>query len=267
MDSTAQKRIFALVVIVLIAAAVSFAGGHGGVSVVGLPVFAICGFIAFAINWLAFIPANAKQTEHFYDLTGSLTYLTVIGTAVLLVPELSIRGKLAAIMVSVWSLRLGIFLYRRINSTGQDDRFDQIKTKPLRFFVAWTLQALWALLTCACALAIITGGNNIEIGVVGSVGIVLWLLGFICEVVADWQKSTFNRNPDNTGRFIKTGLWSWSRHPNYFGEIVLWIGMAVLAFPALSGWQYITLISPFFVALLLLKVSGIPLLADKAMKR
>lgn len=267
MNPVTVQRVIVLIIVVLIAIGVCVAGGDGGASVGRLSVFAICGIIAFAVNWLAFIPANMAQTERYYDLTGSATYLMVIAVAVLLVPELTLRGQLAAIMVVVWSLRLGSFLFKRINSAGQDDRFDEIKTRPLRFFIAWTLQALWVLLTAACALAIISGGNDLAIGSLGVVGLSLWLLGFICEVVADTQKNAFKRNSDNKGRFINTGLWSWSRHPNYFGEILLWVGMAVLAWPILTGWQYVTLISPIFVTLLLLKVSGVPMLAKKGLEK
>jgi len=262
-DLTTSKRLLVIFVVLLIGAAVSLAGGDGGVKIGTISLFAICGIIAFLVNWIAFIPANAAQTEHYYDLTGSVTYLSVIAVT----PELSVRAKLAAIMVTVWTLRLGIFLFRRINQAGQDDRFDAIKTNPLRFFIAWTLQGLWVLLTAACALAIITGGSATPIGMVGAIGILMWLIGFIIEMVADAQKSAFKRDPDNKGKFINVGLWSWSRHPNYFGEILLWTGMAVFALPVLSGWQWVTLVSPVFVAMLLIRVSGIPMLAAKGQKK
>lgn len=267
MKRSKSTQLIALTVVIVAAIGLSLAGGYQGAMVAGISVFALCAIIAFAINWLAFIPANMAQTEHYYDVTGSLTYLTVIATAVILVPELSVRAKLAAIMVAVWALRLGTFLFIRISKDGQDDRFDQIKIAPLRFFMAWTLQALWVLFTAACALAIITGGNDKPIGVLGSLGIVLWLIGFIIEAVADGQKRAFKRNPQNKGRFINEGLWAWSRHPNYFGEILLWVGMAVLAVPVLVGWQFATLLSPIFVALLLTRLSGIPTLTKKAQER
>ena len=124
-------------------------------------------------------------------------------------------------MVAVWALRLGSFLFRRVRRDGRDGRFDEIKVDPLRFFMTWTLQGLWVLLTVAAALAIITGLERRSIGWVAIVGIVVWVVGFAIEVVADRQKSAFKQDPANQGRFISTGLWSWSRHPNYFGEIVL----------------------------------------------
>lgn len=267
MQNDSTKRIIALIVIVALGLCVSLAGSDGGARFAGVPVFLICGVLAFWVNWVAFIPANAAKTEKYYDLVGSTTYVTIILTALILTPELSVRAKLAAIMVIVWAVRLGTFLFIRISKDGHDDRFDEIKVNPVRFFVAWTIQGLWALLTAACALAIITGGNQQPIGMLGGIGVSIWLLGFMLEVIADGQKRAFKRNPDNAGKFINIGLWSWSRHPNYFGEITVWIGMAVFAIPVLSGWQWLTLVSPLFVILLLTKVSGIPMLQAKAHKR
>ena len=185
----------------------------------------------------------------------------------MLTPDLSIRAKLAALMVIVWAARLAGFLFMRISQDGHDDRFDEIKAEPMRFLIAWTVQGLWVLLTAACALAIITGNNDQAIGLVGIIGILVWLFGFIVEIVADAQKRAFKRDPNNQGRFINTGLWAWSQHPNYFGEIILWIGMAILAVPVLANWQWLALVSPLFVILLLTKVSGIPMLQEKALKR
>ena len=158
-------------------------------------------------------------------------------------------------------------LFLRIHKAGKDSRFDVIKTRPTRFFLAWTLQGLWVLLTAATALAIITGGQREPLGVIGYVGIAIWASGMLIEIVSDRQKSAFRSDPANSGRFITTGLWAWSRHPNYFGEILLWTGMAVIAVPILQGWQWATLISPVFVFFLLTKVSGVPMLEDAADER
>ena len=247
-----------------VGAAIAWAGSDGGDRVASVPVFALCGALAFAINWLAYIPAVIAQTEHYYDLVGGISYITVTIAAVLFSSQLDLRSAIVAGMVLLWSLRLAIFLFRRIAKAGKDDRFDDIKTNPIRFLMAWTIQGLWVLLTAAAALAIITGGNREPLGVIGYLGIGIWLAGFLIEVIADQQKSRFKADPANEGRFINVGLWAWSRHPNYFGEIVIWIGMAIIAIPVLEGLQWVTLISPVFVIFLLTKVSGIPMLEDKA---
>jgi steroid 5-alpha reductase family enzyme len=265
-ENTNSQSTVAIVIAVVIGALVSLAGSDGGDRIGALPVFALCGMLAFAINWLAFIPAALARTEHFYDLTGGITYITVTAFAVGLASELDLRATLVAAMVMVWALRLSSFLFLRISKAGKDDRFDQIKQRPVRFLMAWTLQGLWVLLTAAAALAVITGGGRVPLGAIGIAGIVVWAGGMLIEIIADRQKSAFKADPDNAGRFISTGLWAWSRHPNYFGEILLWTGMAIVALPVLQGWQWATLISPVFVAFLLIKVSGIPLLEAKADK-
>lgn len=266
-ERTNGQIISAIAIAVTIGALISWAGSDGGDRLGAIPVFALCGALAFAINWLAFIPAALKQTEHYYDLVGGITYISVIVMAVLLSGELDLRSALVAAMVLFWSLRLATFLFRRISKSGVDTRFDNIKNRPLRFFMAWTIQGLWVILTAAAALAIITGGAREPLGAVGSVGIAVWLIGILIEIVADSQKSSFKSDPANKDKFINVGLWAWSRHPNYFGEIVLWTGIAIIAVPVLQGWQWATLISPVFVAFLLIKVSGIPLLEAKADER
>jgi steroid 5-alpha reductase family enzyme len=257
----------AIAIAVVTGAIIAWAGSDGGDRAGAIPVFALCGALAFAINWLAFIPSALTQTEHYYDLVGGVTYITVTVVAVLLSTELDLRAVLVAAMVMFWSLRLATFLFLRISKSGGDSRFDDIKNRPLRFFMTWTLQGLWVVLTAATALAVITGGVREPLGVIGIVGIAVWTAGFLIEVVADRQKSKFRNDSNNAGKFINVGLWAWSRHPNYFGEIVLWTGMAIVALPVLQGWQWATLISPVFVTLLLTRVSGIPLLAEKANRR
>lgn len=262
-----QVSIIGIVASIVIGVLVALAGSSGSVEVGSFPVFAICAALAYLINWIVFVPSNAAQTEAYYDLTGSITYVSVVAAAVVLSDDLDARAWIAAILVAVWAGRLGSFLFRRVKRDGRDGRFDAIKTNPLRFFMTWTLQGLWVLFTAACALAIITAADRKELEWVGSVGIALWAVGFVIEVVADQQKSAFKRDPANEGRFITSGLWSWSRHPNYFGEITLWVGMAVLALPILSGWRWVMLISPVFVVVLLTRISGVPLLEARGAKR
>ena len=251
----------------IIGALVIIAGSDGSTKVGSIAVFALCGSLAYLINWVVFVPSNLAKTEHYFDLTGSITYISVTALALLLSDNLDARAVIVAAMVGVWALRLGSFLFRRVRRDGRDGRFDRIKTDPLRFFMTWTLQGLWVLLTVACALAIITGGERRPIGWVAIVGMAVWVGGFAIEAVADQQKLAFRKNPANEGRFIRSGLWAWSRHPNYFGEITLWTGIAIMALPVLSGWRWVTLISPLFVVVLLTRVSGIPMLEDRAVKR
>jgi steroid 5-alpha reductase family enzyme len=267
MTKQQRQSIIGIAVSVTIGVLVSWAGSDGSAQVGSIPVFAICGALAFVINWLVYIPSNAARTEHYFDLTGSLTYITVIVVAAVLADDLDTRSVVVTAMVLVWALRLGTFLFRRVKRDGRDGRFDTIKVDPLRFLMTWTLQGLWVLLTVACALAIVTGNDREAFGVLAIVGTAMWLIGFGIEVVADRQKSAFKQDAANDGRFITTGLWGWSRHPNYFGEILLWSGIAIMAVPVLSGWRWVTLVSPVFVTLLLTRISGIPMLERRGKKR
>lgn len=258
------KSLVTLLVVVLIGAGIAVAGSQGGASVGGVPVFALAVGLAFAIQWLAFIPAFLMQTERFYDLTGGASYIFVVVLALLLSPPADARSLLLVALVVIWAARLGLFLFRRVMRAGKDDRFDEIKPSFLRFLNTWTIQGLWISLTMAAALGAITATRAVALDAFAVVGALVWIVGFSIEATADAQKNRFRADRSNKGRFIHTGLWSWSRHPNYFGEITLWTGVAIIAAPVLQGWQLVTLISPVFVYLLITRISGVPLLEKKA---
>jgi len=243
-----------------------FAGSQG-IQAYGRPVFVICAAVAFAVNWLAFIPAAIAQSEKYYDLIGAVTYVSIITTACILSAPLDTRAMVIAVMVGVWSVRLGTFLFGRISKVGgHDQRFDKIKINPPRFLTAWTLQAVWTIITAAAAIVVISAADRAPIGIFFWVGTTIWVAAFLIEVIADQQKTAFRADPANDGKFIASGLWSWSQHPNYFGEIMLWTGAAIIAWPVLSGWSYLVFASPLFITLLLTKISGINML-DAAAKR
>jgi len=264
MNTSDRNALIVFPVLVIIGVLVALAGSQGGSTVFGVPLFALLVALAFLIQWLAFIPAFLRQTERFFDLTGSLTYISVVTLGILLGAAVDARAILLWAMVVIWAVRLGTFLFLRIRRAGRDNRFDDIKPSFLRFLNAWTIQALWVTFTVGAALAAITTTNRKELDVLAVIGLMIWLIGFGIEVLADAQKSRFTAKPENQGRFIQTGLWARSRHPNYFGEIILWIGIAVIALPVLRGWQLVTLVSPVVVTLLLTRVSGVPLLEKRA---
>ncbi len=254
-------------VLVFLGLGMGWAGSRGGATLGGWPLYLLLVGLIFVIQWVAFIPAYRQQSERFFDLTGSVTYISVTLLALLLNPMRDGRALLVAALVIIWAIRLGSFLYRRIHQAGKDGRFDNLKPYFWRFLNVWTIQALWVTFTAAAALAVLTTTEPRELGVFAWLGLLLWLLGFLIEVVADSQKSRFRSDPANSGRFIQSGLWRFSRHPNYLGEIILWSGVAVIALPILQGWQWVALISPIFVTLLLTRVSGIPLLERRGDER
>ena len=227
--------------------------------------------LAFVIQWIAFLPAYIFQTEKFYDLTGSLTYLTVVWYALTFssnhFSDLSISNITIVLLITFWALRLGSFLFMRIHKDGEDKRFRSIKPSATQFFMTWTLQGLWVSLCSMCALTAISSESGVVVNALFYIGLALFVYGFSIEIIADKQKSRFRSIPENRDSFITSGLWAKSRHPNYFGEIVLWTGIACISFSSLKGMQYLTLISPIFTYLLLVYVSGVRMLEARADKK
>lgn len=262
-----KNAVLQALVAVVLGVGVGLAGSHRGETAGGVGLFLIFVAVAFLVQWAVFVPSFKARTEHYFDLTGSLTYQLLAVLALLLTDNADTRTVILAAMILVWAIRLGLFLFRRVRSAGKDGRFDKLKHDWARFLMTWTLQGLWVTFTAAAALAAMTSGAKQGLGVIGVIGIIVWVLGFGIEVVSDQQKSAWRADPANDGQFIQVGLWAWSRHPNYFGEVLLWVGVAILAAPVLQGWQYITLLSPVFVFLLLNKISGVPMLEKRADKR
>ncbi|KAJ7317867.1 hypothetical protein JRQ81_004029 [Phrynocephalus forsythii] len=177
------------------------------------------------------------------------------------------RQQVQTGLVTIWGLRLGLFLFLRILKEGHDRRFNGVRENPTIFFLYWTMQGTWVFITLLPTLILNLEKHQVPLGFLDYLGWFTWAVGFIIEAVADQQKWQFRSNPDNTGRFIQSGLWAYSRHPNYLGEILLWTGLFLSALSVLHGWQYIGIVSPLLVWFLLSYISGIPVLERAAMKR
>ena len=226
--------------------------------------------LAFLIQWVAYIPAYIFQTEKFYDLTGSLSYLTVIWFVFFSSNNLSglnIQNLIVVTLISIWAIRLGTFLFGRIHKDGEDKRFRTIKTSASQFFMTWTLQGMWVSICTMCAITAISSSQGIIANALFYLGLAFFIVGFAIEVVSDQQKSAFRAVPENKEKFITSGLWSKSQHPNYFGEILLWSAIALLSISSLNGTQYLTLISPVFTYVLLVYISGVRMLDDMGNKK
>ena len=223
--------------------------------------------LSFIFHWLLFIPAFIFKTEKFYDLTGSLSYITVI--LYVLISSNDGTSNFGNIILSsliiIWTLRLGAFLFLRIKKAGEDKRFREIKKSFSWFLMAFTVSGMWVSICALCALTGIS--NGIELNNITYIGIILFIIGFTLEIIADTQKTNFRKNNENKDKFITTGLWKYSRHPNYLGEIILWIGVAIISYSSLEISQLFTLVSPVFTYLLLVHVSGINLLEKSGQKK
>ena len=274
MSTTAQDvRLTSIVLVVVLAITVSMVSATqgGAADFRGISMVAFSAILCFGIQMTAWVPASLLQTERFYDLTGGLTYI-ILAIATLMLgakdEEPSTRELIVTVLVVIWAIRLASFLFLRIHHAGKDGRFDDLKTSPVRFLVPWSLQGLWVFVTMNVVIVINSqSGLSPELTVWDALGAILWTAGFCIEVVADRQKSAFNANPANEGKWIDEGLWSLSRHPNYLGEIMLWSGIALFGVPCFSGMEGLAWVSPIFVYILLTKVSGVPILDRRALEK
>eukprot|EP01103_Thecamoeba_quadrilineata_P000564 TRINITY_DN10490_c0_g1_i1.p1 TRINITY_DN10490_c0_g1~~TRINITY_DN10490_c0_g1_i1.p1 ORF type:complete len:240 (-),score=33.48 TRINITY_DN10490_c0_g1_i1:30-749(-) len=204
------------------------------------------GVIDLSVQWGAFAVAAILQTEKFYDLAGGTTFVLLSLLSLNWGNHFFLRQKIVTGQIVIWGLRLSLFLFSRILRDGKDSRFDRIRTKPKIFFIYWTVQALWVYLTLLPVLILNDNSNNPPIDIVDKIGWGLWGAGFLLESVADAQKTIFKSNPNNHNRWIQSGLWKFSRHPNYFGEILVWIGVFLSSSRTMTGYQYLSVVSPFF---------------------
>ena len=262
------QRIIAIATVVFLSVGLNYATTLDIVSTKAADVGYHVLLIIYAIQLVVFLISYALKTEHYYDLTGGITYISVMVYALYQnqLQSLDYRSIVLGSLILLWAIRLSSFLFMRVKKVGKDSRFDKIKTNFTRFMLAWTLQGFWVFMcTLPAITAIASESKEVDYFLIG--GAILWVFGFLVEVISDRQKSKFNQDPKNKGKFMSTGFWALSRHPNYVGEVLLWTGIAVISLPTFSGWQYLALISPVFTYLLLTRVSGVNLLEASADKK
>jgi steroid 5-alpha reductase family enzyme len=219
--------------------------------------------ISLGFNLLMFVPAYFYKTDKLTDLSYAISFVA-LALYGLLYGGLTVPSLLLFISIFIWALRLGTYLFIRISKIKKDTRFDQMRTKFWSFLQFWVLQGIsvWIVLIPSTLFFL----NKVEnISVLSLIGLIIWFMGLSIEAIADIQKYRFINNPINTGKWIDTGLWSYSRHPNYLGEITLWIGIYIFTIFGLNNLQIlIGLIGPLYISLLIIFVSGIPILEKSA---
>ena len=260
-----------IILTILIPSSLSLLISDNSISINGYPVLLYCVLISFTIHLIIFIPSAIMKNEKFYDFTGMIAYLSIIIFALqqkyIQIHSIDIYSLVLSLLISIWTLRLGIFLFYRVLKVGEDIRFKDVKNNALKFFVWFSISSLWVSLTTMAAMNVVTSKNYNKDLTLLCIGTIIWIIGFLFEIISDYQKIKFKNNASNKNKFIDSGLWSISRHPNYFGEIVLWIGIYIITLPSTSGLEYLGIISPLFVIVLLNKVSGINLLEASADKK
>ena len=230
----------------------------------GIPLMYWNVLIIFAIQMLFFITSWMFKTELLFDLIGSLTFITIIVWSLYTTSNIDINKGVIGALIIVWALRLGTFLFLRRYGSGKDVRLKKFLQDPLSLMLLWNIQGLWIFFTSLAAIIVILSPQNQEFGLIQWTGLILWVIGFFIEVLSDNQKMDFKSK--NMPGFISTGMWSISRHPNYLGEVLLWLGIFIISLTYLTQLSYIAILSPILVFIMLRFVSGIPQLEKRAEK-
>jgi steroid 5-alpha reductase family enzyme len=219
--------------------------------------------IALAVNGVFFAVAAARRTDVVTDLSYSLTF-AVLAVVLLFTGAAEPIQLVASLLVVVWAVRLGTYLFRRIMRMKVDHRFDGMRDDPLRFARFGLLQAITVAVVMLPVTYLLDRDDPPGIGAWSIAGAAVWLVGLLVEAIADAQKSAFKAKAENRDRFVASGLWRYSRHPNYFGEMLVWWGLFLYTVPVLHGAAFAVVAGPVFITLLLLFVSGIPPLERSA---
>ncbi|KAH9763533.1 S5A REDUCTASE domain-containing protein [Citrus sinensis] len=155
----------------------------------------------------------------------------------------------------------------RILNWGEDRRFDEMRSNLGKLAIFWIFQAVWVWTVSLPVTVVNASDRDPSVQAVDVIGWIMWSVGVSIEAIADQQKLSFKNSPENRGKWCNVGFWKYSRHPNYFGEIFLWWGIFVASTPVLDGAEWLVILGPIFLTLLLLFISGIPLLEESADKK
>jgi len=225
--------------------------------------------ISLVIQVLFFIYAAIKKTDVVTDLSYGLTFL-LIACVFYLKSGATFQSSpvviILTLVVIAWSIRLASYLFMRIRKIKKDSRFDKIRGDWKKFAGFWTIQGITVgvvMLGVMIFFNVYTGVDKNGILPLSIAGLVISLLGIIIEGIADMQQFNFRNNPANKDHWTDVGLWKYSRHPNYFGEMLMWWGLFVYILPYLSGANLLAIISPLYITGLLMFVSGVPILEKK----
>ncbi|ETI46383.1 hypothetical protein L917_08889 [Phytophthora nicotianae] len=232
----------------------------------------ICFGVTVIMQCSFFAVAYTCQFDKVTDLAGALNFIVLAVLSLVLQDVYDTRAIVVTCLQVAWALRLGSFLLIRVLKRGKDERFDEMRANCLAFFGFWIFQILWVFLVSIPVILANSCGDQID-GNFGEardiVGIVIWAIGILVEYAADASKSAFNDDPNNKGKLLRSSVWKYSRHPNYFGEILCWVGVTIVAsanFGSNGGetwFYYVSCISPVFTFLVLMFLSGVPLAEDR----
>lgn len=230
---------------------------------------ALCLFIYMSS---AFLIALVKKDNGVADIAYGGGFV-LVSWVTYFVGLMNLTGLLATILVTIWAARLSFRIYRRNHGKPEDFRYRQWREEwgnwftVRSFFQVFMLQGVILFIIALPVLMLNTLDVSVGISVIAYIGLLIWLKGFFFEATADYQLDRFIHAPENKGKIMDQGLWHYSRHPNYYGESLMWLGIAVMSFGTLFaqlGMAALDIfISPILITFLLIKVSGIPLLEKR----
>jgi steroid 5-alpha reductase family enzyme len=228
---------------------------------------ALTAIVTIAYQLLFFIITALLKFDKVTDFAGSTNFVIIAILTLVLKGSWHFRQVILTLFVVLWGLRLAFFLLLRILQWGEDRRFDQMRNNLAKLAVFWIFQAVWVWAVSLPVTVVNATDSNPFLQAVDLIGWLMWAVGFMIEGAADQQKLSFKKSPENRGKWCDAGLWKYTRHPNYFGEILLWWGIFVASTPILNKAEWLVIIGPIFLTLLLLFISGIPLLEESADKK
>ena len=219
--------------------------------------------VVILINLVGFALGYLLQSDKFTDVLYASSFAAVVMTGWYLSSDVGGAKLIVGLLVLIWAIRLGGYLFIRIHKMQSDQRFEQMRPVFWRFLGFWILQIV-SIIIIALPVIFLLAKPAAGFSWTVAVGAGIWLIGFVLEAVADWQKFRFKLQAENKDTFIQSGLWRSIRHPNYLGEILVWLGIFVACLPWLEGIEWMAVASPIWIFVLLRYISGIPLLEERA---
>ncbi|XP_075559302.1 uncharacterized protein LOC142590758 isoform X2 [Dermacentor variabilis] len=230
---------------------------------------AISAIVTVGLQFIFFVIAATFHFDKLTDFAGGANFIILALTVFVLSQTYSPRQCLTTGLVCLWGVRLSTFLLFRIIKIGRDERFQEASKNIVRFAIFWTFQAVWVY-TVSLPVIFVNSPRKAEpltdatMTRLDMAGTIVFVIGFLCEAMADAQKYSYRQNTSNARHWCDVGLWKYSRHPNYFGEITLWWGIFLISTNVLRGAEWVAVLSPLFITAIILFLSGVPLLENSA---
>jgi len=264
--TSSYKHLISFLIILLVIIFLTYILSIDTLSINEIPIVYLFTSSILILNSTFFLHSYIYKTDIFFDLVGSLSFLSIGVISLLLIPNIDANQILVFFLLLFWSLRLGPFLFIRRLGANNDERLEEFFKSPISLYFLWSMNSLWVFFTSLSMIIIFSSPNENEFGLIQWLGLIVWVTGYVIEVISDSQKTKFNKF--NKGKFINIGLWKYIRHPNYLGEIIIWVGIFIISLNYIhSLTSFLSILSPIFVFLLLRFITGVPQLEARGKEK